>query len=278
MSIKQNIGYTAAGVSLAELIHKITGKTPLENISHLFSQKKRDEYINQLLKEAGNLSTEERNDITTALNYEPIFRIVAGIDKPEDRIDKEIEKKAELRLKDIKKNDEDTYSVIMSMKMSFSFGVSRMNRLNKFLVDNSVEDTIRIHNLLRAKFPGKFGKFEEEYHDKLYTAFNFHPTEEDEIENYAYLVQKLLNRELTDIAATQMDITVQLNNKYGMEIINKYIKFLKFIRNNDISEHKKFIKMMREKYTKSPEETLNLINEAMKNDSNSVRKKIFELS
>ena len=211
------------------------------------------------------------------MEIDSVFRIVIEMDKLGNDVDKELESNAELRLKEIEKKDADTHFQILGMKMSHMFGVSRMNRLNKFLSDNSAEDIINIHNLHRAKYPNKIGFVNGQY-QALMIAFNFQPTEEDEIEYIAYLVRRLLSRESVEISSTQFEIWSELENKYGKEVRDDYNNFLNYLCNNFKSDHKIFLKMIHNKYSTSPEETLNTIKEAMINKSNIVRHKFFEMS
>lgn len=277
MSIKKNDEDSALIAELSKLLKKHTRNSPLKSISNLFSKKKRREINNLLFQEVGYLSSEEKTLIIKAMELESVFKIVMEMDKPENNVDKELESKAELRLKEIEKKDEDTHFQIFGMKTSHMFGVSRMNRLNKLLSDNSAEDIINIHNLHRSKYPNKIGFVEGQY-QALMTAFNFQPTEQDEIEYIAYLVWRLLSSESVEISATQFKIWSELENKYGKEVRDDYNNFLDYLCNNFKSDHKIFLKMIHNKYSTSPEETLNKINEAMKNKSNIVRHKFFEMS
>jgi len=270
---KRDVGFAVLGASLTELVHNLTGKTPLEKITNILSNKKKDELINCLIDEAEELSSEEKKAIVEAMNFEPVFKIVTGIDKPESLIDKNLEAKAELILEEIEKKDKETYSSIIIMKSALAFGMRRLNRLNKFLIENKIDDIIQIHNILLERYSNR-----HEHYDKWLKAFNFDPKEEDQIENIAYGVEKLLNRKSTQISATQMTIMLELEKRYSKVILNKYIDFLSYIRESSVSEHRKFLRMMHDKYSTSPEETLKSIKEAMEITSNSVRKKYFDIT
>lgn len=270
------MSFAAIGASIAEFVHKFTGKTPLKSIFDKISKNKREKIISYMLEEAGDLSSKEKKVIREAMNFGSVFRIVTGIDNPSDFIDKDLEAKAELRLKEIEKKDEETYSTIMMLKAARLFGVNRINRLNKFLIENTIDDIIQVHNLLREKYPDH-SNYGNEYYDKLIKAFNFEPREDDEIERIAYEVQKLLTRESMSIRGAHFDIYMELEKNFGKKISNTYSEFLR----KSFPEPKKllkFMKMMNEKYTASSQDTLNSIKEAMEIKSDSVRMKYFDIN
>lgn len=278
---KRDLGNITLGAIIAESVHKISGKTIGELITGTLGNKGHDEIVEDLLKDAGNLTEEEKQTVIAAMKIKPVFDIITGRTDPNDLLDGELERKAKTRLKEIQNIDEETYRTLKYMLGLASYGKQRKNRFNKFIVDNSIEDIVKIHKLVRKNNPHDDKVLDHKYFKwvkALYKAFDFEPKDEDNYEYIAYEVRKILLKKTFERIHIHVLITDRLEEKFGEEIVKKYYEFDKSLKDGYCyrDEEKEFIDNLYQRFTESPEETLRLIKDAMEIESNIARKQVLK--
>lgn len=272
MVTKRDVLSFISGVGFSEIFKKITGNTLTETLSHYMS--KRKDAIEMLIDCGEDLTEDEKNEIREALKVDSVFRIVFEIDNPELLIDKELNRKAELKLKEIENKDIETFNFIGTMRISRTFGVSRLNRMNRFIIGHETDEIIELCNYLKKKFPQDGTK---NNHLKRCEAFDFDPRREDESESIAYDIMRLINRKQTEIASVILSIMLELNEKFGNEYGDKFIKFISALAEKDPEKSKKIRRSLYNKYRSSKESTLSYVKEGLDIDKSVLRKKYFEL-